>query len=1020
MAIGVGAGLGREANVVYADASYSLTPNQSSTGSSATTYITTLTEFTYNGISWKMNQWNPSTLQIKTNQSSASSEFRFYNTSAFAGKITQVVISFQSLTVANENGFMFVGGTSAVTGTTGGTSGTWNENAKTLTWTPSNSDNFTYFAFYQNGKVATATNKLATSDAIVVTYDDSGTPVPTTYTVTYDANGATGDVPTDSTKYESGEPVTVLGSGNLSKDGYTFGGWALSQDDQIYQPNSSFNITGNVTLTAVWNVIVEEGLDVLDRESTGIANNGGYGTWTGIQGNSGAVYAGNSGGTNNSIQLRSNNNNSGVVTTASGGILKKVTVVWESHTVDGRTLNVYGNNAAYTSPEDLFDTDKQGTLLGTIVKGTSTELVINSTYHFVGVRSNADAMYLSQLKIKWEQPSTEASVSLTTEALTMWTNEDEGHVVSAYVENVDEPTYSWTVNNSNVTLEDANTKDVRIKPNTNVDNATSVVTLVVGGTTPNLTKTVTVTLKVAQPGETPKSAYTVSQARSAIDANTNVTGVYATGKVSSVDSYNSNYHTLTYSISEDGKTTGDQLKVYSGKNLHNTNFSSTDDIEVGATVIVLGNLSLYNSSTYQFNQNNYLISYVAPVRVLDSISVDGQKTEFELNEAFVFDGTVTAHYDDGTERVVNTGISHSNPDMTTDGNKIVTISYTEGTVTKETTYQITVKPAPVPAIEESGLFVKVESISDIVNGERYLIVYQGDDSIVFDGSKESLDVASNGLPVSSDNLEKQAAAWFVIDAVDPLAPSGSRFIKSASGMYIGSTSNNNKIDANENTVFENSISIDEDGYVVITGSSGAILRYNKTSGQERFRYFKSDSYQNQQPILLYRFRTASATPIATIRGTEAVENGNTVVTSLNLRFGIKIPKADWNAIQDIEDYGVMMFLTTEAKLDLGTVPSVQERYEESTSNVSVGHRNSNAAPAEDGQGNYNFTVMINVPDASWYDYYFCVRPFIKINDQVIWLLQEDLQQSVRTLADNNNGTNFSPEALTYLRTATAN
>ncbi len=160
---------------------YSLTPNQTSTGSDARAYITTLTEFTYDGVSWKMNQWNPSTLQIKTNQSSATSEFRFYNTSAFSGRITKVVITFSALTVSDASKLMFLGGTSEVTATTGGTAGTWDSEAKTLTWTPGESDNFTYFAFYQNGKAASGNNYLASkSAAIVVTYAScSGTQLAT-------------------------------------------------------------------------------------------------------------------------------------------------------------------------------------------------------------------------------------------------------------------------------------------------------------------------------------------------------------------------------------------------------------------------------------------------------------------------------------------------------------------------------------------------------------------------------------------------------------------------------------------------------------------------------------------------------------------------------------------------------------------------------------------------------------------------------------------------------------------------
>lgn len=150
---------------------YSLTPNQASTGSNATTYITSLTEFTYNGISWKMNQWNPKNLQIKTNQSSPASEFRFYNTSAFSGRISKVVITFSTLNVVDATKLMFLGGSSEVTATTGGTAGTWNSTDNTLTWTPAAADSFTYFAFYQNGKAASGNNYLEDTDAIVVTYE---------------------------------------------------------------------------------------------------------------------------------------------------------------------------------------------------------------------------------------------------------------------------------------------------------------------------------------------------------------------------------------------------------------------------------------------------------------------------------------------------------------------------------------------------------------------------------------------------------------------------------------------------------------------------------------------------------------------------------------------------------------------------------------------------------------------------------------------------------------------------------
>lgn len=107
--------------------------------------------------------------------------------------------------------------------------------------------------------------------------------------------------------------------------------------------------------------------------------------------------------------------------------------------------------------------------------------------------------------------------------------------------------------------------------------------------------------------------YTVADARNAIDANTGVDDVYTTGIISQVDSYNSTYNSITYWISDDGTTTN-QLKVYSGKGLNNTNFSSIDDVEVGAAVVVFGDLLKYQS-VYEINYDNYLTSYTPPVPV---------------------------------------------------------------------------------------------------------------------------------------------------------------------------------------------------------------------------------------------------------------------------------------------------------------------------------------------------------------------------------------------------------------------
>ena len=143
-----------------------------------------------------------------------------------------------------------------------------------------------------------------------------------------------------------------------------------------------------------------EVVDVLNLALTGMSGTT-YDTWSGKTSNSTAVYAGNSAGGNSSIQLRSTNSNSGIVTTASGGKVAKVVVTWNSSTSAGRTLDIYGENTAYTAATDLYNTTNQGTKLGSIKCGTSTELVITGDYKFIGMRSNSSAMYIDKIEITW-------------------------------------------------------------------------------------------------------------------------------------------------------------------------------------------------------------------------------------------------------------------------------------------------------------------------------------------------------------------------------------------------------------------------------------------------------------------------------------------------------------------------------------------------------------------------------------------------------------------------------------------
>ena len=173
----------------------------------------------------------------------------------------------------------------------------------------------------------------------------------------------------------------------------------VTQQAEVDKVTASMRLAYSYKATEKEIELLAGGTDILNRGWTG-STGGSYADWSDKTATSSAVYAGQSAGGNSSIQLRATNP-SGIVTTGSGGKAAKVVVTWNSNTADGRTLQVYGKNTAYSAATDLYNSSKQGTLLGTIVKGTSTELTINGDYEYIGLRSSSGAMYLSEIQITW-------------------------------------------------------------------------------------------------------------------------------------------------------------------------------------------------------------------------------------------------------------------------------------------------------------------------------------------------------------------------------------------------------------------------------------------------------------------------------------------------------------------------------------------------------------------------------------------------------------------------------------------
>ena len=157
-------------------------------------------------------------------------------------------------------------------------------------------------------------------------------------------------------------------------------------------------------------------------------------------------------------------------------------------------------------------------------------------------------------------------------------------------------------------------------------------------------------------------------------------------------------------------------------------------------------------------------------------------------------------------------------------------------------YTLTVEKAPEPS--EPMTFVKVKSTDDVTSG-NYLIVYE-DSNVALDGSLQTLDATGNTQPVEivNDMITTAAQIYFTYDA-------NAKTMKSASGFFIGHTGTKNTLDQSATNGYVNNISFDSnENALIVNNADNYELKFNKSSGQERFRYFSSGN--TQQPIQLYK------------------------------------------------------------------------------------------------------------------------------------------------------------------------
>ena len=223
--------------------------------------------------------------------------------------------------------------------------------------------------------------------------------------------------------------------------------------------------------------------------------------------------------------------------------------------------------------------------------------------------------------------------------------------------------------------------------------------------------------------------------------------------------------------------------------------------------------------------------YVKPVVVLSSIALSGQTTNYTVGDTFSFTGTVTATYSNGATKTV-TPTEVSSPDMSTAGDKEVTVTYTEGGVTATAKYTITVSAAAAT----KKYYKKVTTAPTDWSG-TYLIVAG---TSAANGTITSKWLKYNSVTISNNQIESTAAVDAIAVTIKKES-NGNYSIRFANGNYLGTTTSNDgiKVATSVGTGFYWKFSV-ASSLVKIesTVQSSRILRLNGTSG---FRTYTSST-----------------------------------------------------------------------------------------------------------------------------------------------------------------------------------
>ena len=319
--------------------------------------------------------------------------------------------------------------------------------------------------------------------------------------------------------------------------------------------------------------------------------------------------------------------------------------------------------------------------------------------------------------------------------------------------------------------------------------------------------------------------------------------------------------TFTYSIGNSG------IFVYGSTTLTSGTAVSISGTSTNSAVFSVGNSG--TATNGQIKITNISVTYVntSSAAVLSSLSLntDSVTKTFTVNDTFSYSGlVVTAVYSDASEVTLSSGYSVSSPDMTSTGNKEVTVSYTDGSVTKTATYSITVNDA-----SSGDSFKLVTTKNELIEGAKVVIGSSANSSYYAAKAYNSgNNVKSVTATVSNNVLTPGSGYESYIIGIGEDTYAGKYTFKDSSGnyLYAAGTATTGK------NYLKSKSALDSDCYWEITITDGAFtiksventytpyMQFNATSTSLAFACYNTAS---QTAVQLYADVTAGVQQFVT-------------------------------------------------------------------------------------------------------------------------------------------------------------